>query len=82
MNWIGFAAGGSLVGAGLLLLAGERRAGMVTVSLSNLKTGPRIVWGMVRLRGQDRRRRPVDHEGIRRYGRARRASVATKKKAA
>ena len=26
MNWIGFAAGGTLVTAGLLLLAGERRA--------------------------------------------------------
>ncbi len=32
MNWIGFAAGGSLVAAGLLLLAGERRAGMVTAA--------------------------------------------------
>jgi hypothetical protein len=30
MNWVGFAAGGTLVAAGLLLLAGERRAGMVT----------------------------------------------------
>jgi hypothetical protein len=29
MNWIGFAAGGTLVASGLLLLAGERRAGMV-----------------------------------------------------
>ena len=32
MNWIGFAAGGSLVAAGLLLLAGERRAGMVAAA--------------------------------------------------
>jgi hypothetical protein len=32
MNWVGFAAGGSLVGAGLLLLAGERRAGMVAAA--------------------------------------------------
>ena len=32
MNWIGFAAGGSLVAAGLLLLVGERRAGMVAAA--------------------------------------------------
>src|ERR1035441_3719268 len=32
MNWIGFAAGGTLVAAGLLLLAGERRAGMVAAA--------------------------------------------------
>jgi len=32
MNWIGFAAGGTLVTAGLLLLAGERRAGMVAAA--------------------------------------------------
>ncbi|HMD78073.1 MAG TPA: hypothetical protein VKG86_11955 [Terracidiphilus sp.] len=32
MNWIGFAAGGALVTAGLLLLAGERRAGMVVAA--------------------------------------------------
>jgi hypothetical protein len=32
MNWVGFAAGGTLVAAGLLLLAGERRAGMVTAA--------------------------------------------------
>jgi hypothetical protein len=32
MNWIGFAAGGTLVAAGLLLLMGERRAGMVTAA--------------------------------------------------
>ena len=32
MNWVGFAAGGTLVTAGLLLLAGERRAGMVAAA--------------------------------------------------
>jgi hypothetical protein len=32
MNWIGFAAGGTLATAGLLLLAGERRAGMVAAA--------------------------------------------------
>jgi hypothetical protein len=32
MNWVGFAAGGALVTAGLLLLAGERRAGMVAAA--------------------------------------------------
>jgi hypothetical protein len=32
MNWIGFAAGGALVAGGLLLLAGERRAGMVAAA--------------------------------------------------
>jgi hypothetical protein len=32
MNWIGFAAGGTLVAAGLLLLSGERRAGMVAAA--------------------------------------------------
>lgn len=32
MNWTGFAAGGTLVTAGLLLLAGERRAGMVAAA--------------------------------------------------
>jgi hypothetical protein len=32
MNWIGFAAGGTLVAAGLLLLVGERRAGMVAAA--------------------------------------------------
>ena len=32
MNWVGFAAGGSLVAAGLLLLVGERRAGMVAAA--------------------------------------------------
>ena len=32
MNWIGFAAGGTLVAAGLLLLAGERRAGIVAAA--------------------------------------------------
>jgi hypothetical protein len=32
MNWIGFAAGGTLVAGGLLLLAGERRAGMVVAA--------------------------------------------------
>ena len=32
MNWIGWAAGGSLVAAGLLLLTGQRRAGMVAAA--------------------------------------------------
>ncbi|MGA7830430.1 MAG: hypothetical protein WCA21_05680 [Terracidiphilus sp.] len=32
MNWVGFAAGGTLVAGGLLLLVGERRAGMVTAA--------------------------------------------------
>jgi len=32
MNWVGFAAGGTLVAAGLLLLAGERRAGTVAAA--------------------------------------------------
>jgi hypothetical protein len=32
MNWVGFAAGGTLVASGLLLLAGERRAGMVAAA--------------------------------------------------
>jgi hypothetical protein len=32
MNWVGFAAGGTLVAAGLLLLTGQRRAGMVTAA--------------------------------------------------
>jgi hypothetical protein len=32
MNWISFAAGGTLVAGGLLLLAGERRAGMVAAA--------------------------------------------------
>jgi hypothetical protein len=32
MNWVGFAAGGTLVAGGLLLLAGERRAGMVAAA--------------------------------------------------
>jgi hypothetical protein len=32
MDWVGFAAGGTLVTAGLLLLAGERRAGMVAAA--------------------------------------------------
>jgi len=31
-NWVGFAAGGSLVAAGLLLLSGERRAGIVAAA--------------------------------------------------
>jgi hypothetical protein len=31
-NWLGFAAGGALVAAGLLLLSGERRAGMVAAA--------------------------------------------------
>jgi hypothetical protein len=32
MSWVGFAAGGTLVAAGLLLLAGERKAGMVAAA--------------------------------------------------
>ncbi len=32
LSWAGFAAGGSLVAAGLLLLCGERRAGMVAAA--------------------------------------------------
>ena len=32
MNWVGYAAGGTLVAAGLLLLAGERRAGVVAAA--------------------------------------------------
>ena len=32
MNWVGFAAGGSLVTAGLLLLAGKQKAGMVAAA--------------------------------------------------
>jgi hypothetical protein len=32
LNWVGFAAGGTLVAAGLLLLTGQRRAGMVTAA--------------------------------------------------
>lgn len=32
MNWIGFAAGGTLVAGGLLLLVGERRAGLVAAA--------------------------------------------------
>jgi hypothetical protein len=32
MNWVGFAAGGTLVAGGLLLLAGERRAGVVAAA--------------------------------------------------
>jgi len=31
-SWIGFAAGGTLVAGGLLLLAGERKAGMVAAA--------------------------------------------------
>jgi hypothetical protein len=31
-SWIGFAAGGTLVASGLLLLAGERKAGMVAAA--------------------------------------------------
>ena len=34
-----------------------------------LKTGDRVLFGkMVRHRGQDRRRGPFDHEGVRRHG--------------
>lgn len=32
LNWVGFAAGGTLVAAGLLLLTGQRRAGMVAAA--------------------------------------------------
>jgi hypothetical protein len=32
MNWIGFAAGGTLVAGGLLFLIGERRAGLVAAA--------------------------------------------------
>jgi hypothetical protein len=32
MNWIGFAAGGTLVAGGLLMLIGERRAGLVAAA--------------------------------------------------
>jgi hypothetical protein len=32
MHWIGFAAGGTLAIAGLLLLSGQRRAGMVAAA--------------------------------------------------
>ena len=32
MNWVGFAAGETLLAAGLLLLAGRRRAGMVAAA--------------------------------------------------
>ena len=32
MNWIGFAAGGTLVAGGLLMLIGERRAGVVAAA--------------------------------------------------
>ncbi|MGA9071610.1 MAG: hypothetical protein WB424_15200 [Terracidiphilus sp.] len=32
INWVGFAAGGSLVTAGLLLLAGKQKAGMVAAA--------------------------------------------------
>ena len=32
LSWAGFAAGGSLVAAGMLLLCGERRAGMVAAA--------------------------------------------------
>ena len=32
LNWVGFAAGVSLVAGGLLLLSGRRRAGMVAAS--------------------------------------------------
>jgi hypothetical protein len=32
MNWVGFAAGGTLVTAGLLLLAGKQKAGMVAAA--------------------------------------------------
>jgi|WetSurMetagenome_2_1015567.scaffolds.fasta_scaffold13030_4 hypothetical protein len=31
-SWIGFAAGGTLVAGGLMLLAGERKAGMVAAA--------------------------------------------------
>jgi hypothetical protein len=32
LNWVGFAAGGTLVAAGFLLLTGQRRAGMVAAA--------------------------------------------------
>lgn len=32
MNWVGFAAGGTLVAGGLLFLIGERRAGLVAAA--------------------------------------------------
>jgi hypothetical protein len=32
MNWVGFAAGETLLAAGLLLLVGQRRAGMVAAA--------------------------------------------------
>jgi len=32
LNWVGFAAGGALIAGGLLLLTGQRRAGMVAAS--------------------------------------------------
>jgi hypothetical protein len=32
MNWVGFAAAGTLVAGGILLLAGKRRAGMVAAA--------------------------------------------------
>ena len=32
LNWVGFAAGGTLIAGGLLLLSGQRRAGMVAAS--------------------------------------------------
>ena len=32
MNWVGFAAGGTLVAGGLLMLTGERRAGIVAAA--------------------------------------------------
>jgi hypothetical protein len=32
LNWVGFAAGGTLLAAGLMLLAGQRRAGMVAAA--------------------------------------------------
>jgi uncharacterized protein (DUF1697 family) len=32
MNWVGFAAAGTLVASGALLLAGKRRAGMVAAA--------------------------------------------------
>jgi hypothetical protein len=32
LNWVGFAAGSALIAGGLLLLTGQRRAGMVAAS--------------------------------------------------
>ena len=32
LNWVGFAAGSALIAGGLLLLSGQRRAGMVAAS--------------------------------------------------